>query len=151
MSAVGLCHGVTLDKYVGDSVVMFFGDPTSKGVRADAVACINMAIEMQNRMIKLRKKWQELGYVKPIHIRIGIHSGTCDVGNFGCNERMSYTIIGSQVNVAARVEKLGLPDGVTITDDTFSLVHQRFQCAPLDQVWMKGVVRKIQLYSVNTG
>ncbi|WP_254694266.1 CHASE domain-containing protein [Sulfitobacter sp. SK012] len=151
MSAVGLRHGATLDKYVGDAVVMFFGDPTSDGVRHDAVTCVNMAIEMQHRMIKLRKKWQELGYLEPIHMRIGIHSGTCDVGNFGCNERMSYTIVGSQVNIAARIEKLGLPDRVTITDDTFKLVHQRFQCAPLDEVQLKGVGREVQLYSVIAG
>ena len=151
MSAIGLRHGATLDKYVGDSVVMFFGDPTSGGVRQDAVKCINMAIEMQDRMIQLREKWQELGYLEPIHMRIGIHSGTCDVGNFGCEERMSYTIVGSQVNIASRIEKLGLPDAVTITDDTFKLVHQRFQCAPLDQVQLKGVAREVQLYSVIAG
>ncbi len=149
MSAIGIRHGATLDKYVGDAVVMFFGDPTSNGVSQDAASCVRMAVEMQERMIGLRAKWQGLGYPKPFHMRVGIHSGTCSVGNFGSDERMSYTIVGLDVNLAARVEKLGKPDEVTITGETFELVKDQFECTSCGEFHVAGIARDLELYYIN--
>lgn len=149
MSAIGIRHGATLDKYVGDAVVMFFGDPTSNGVSQDAASCIRMAVEMQERMTGLRAKWQGLGYPKPFHMRVGIHSGTCSVGNFGCAERMSYTIVGLDVNLAARVEKLGKPDEVTVTGETFELVKDQFEGTSYGEVNVADIARDLELYSIN--
>ncbi len=149
MSAIGLRHGATLDKFVGDAVIMFFGDPTSNGTCQDARSCVRMAIEMQQRMNDLRIKWKHLGYPNPLHIRIGIHSGVCNVGNFGSDERMSYTIIGADVNLTARVEKLGKPDSVTLTEETFQLVRGQFEITPYERIYLKGLGRNVNLYSVN--
>ncbi|NIZ63059.1 hypothetical protein DL239_19005 [Sedimentitalea sp. CY04] len=149
MSAIGIRHGATLDKYVGDAVVMFFGDPTSNGARQDAASCVKMAIEMQERMIDLRKKWLDLGYPKPFHMRVGIHSGSCSVGNFGSDERMSYTIVGEDVNLAARVEKLGKPDKVTITSDTLELIRDQFEFTSCGVVHVESINRDIELFSIN--
>ncbi|MEW2911453.1 CHASE domain-containing protein [Leisingera sp. JC11] len=149
MSAIGQRYGATLDKYVGDAVIMFFGDPISKGVRQDAVSCVLMAIEMQQRMSSLRKKWRNMGHPQPLHMRMGIHSGTCNVGNFGSKERMAYTIVGLDVNITAFVEKFGKPDEVTITGETHALVKGRFECTAFEQVHVKGITRDVQLFSVN--
>ncbi|SDD11351.1 CHASE domain-containing protein [Ruegeria marina] len=151
ISSIGLRHGATLDKYVGDAVVMFFGDPTSNGEHQDAVSCVTMAIEMQHRMHGLRAKWRGLGYTQPFHMRIGIHSGACDVGNFGSDERMAYTIVGLEVNIAARIEKFGAPDGVTITGETLELVKDQFECEPHKKISLKGVERDVELFSVIMG
>ena len=102
MASIALKHGATVDKYVGDAIVAFFGDPESRGVAEDAKACVAMAIEMQQRIAELELEWQRVGLECPFRARMGINTGFCTVGNFGSQKRMDYTIIGRAVNVAAR-------------------------------------------------
>ena len=104
MSRIALEHGATIDKYIGDAIVAFFGDPETRGARGDALACVKMAIAMQRRMHKLQLKWLERGTEKPFRLRIGINTGFCTVGNFGSEDRMDYTMIGNAVNLAARLQ-----------------------------------------------
>jgi class 3 adenylate cyclase len=104
MSTIALSHGATIDKFVGDAMLMFFGDPETRGVKEDALACVRMAIAMQRRMRDLQSMWREKGYENPFQVRIGINTGFCNVGNFGSDARMDYTVIGAEVNLAARPE-----------------------------------------------
>ena len=104
MSDIALKHGATIDKYIGDAIMVFFGDPETKGLKEDALACVRMAIAMVRRMRELRSEWQELGAEKPFRLRIGINTGYVTVGNFGSNDRMDYTIIGNAVNLTARLQ-----------------------------------------------
>jgi len=101
MNEIALEYGGTIDKFIGDAVVVFFGDPETRGVREDATAAICMAVAMQRRLVDLRAKWADQGFRLPLHIRCGINTGYCNVGNFGSNQRIDYTIIGGQVNLAA--------------------------------------------------
>ena len=80
---IALDHGATIDKYVGDSIIAFFGDPETRGVKEDARTCVKMAIAMQRRMRELRTEWLEMGLEQPFELRIGINTGFCTVGNFG--------------------------------------------------------------------
>jgi class 3 adenylate cyclase len=100
MSRIALQYGATIDKYVGDAILIFFGDPESKGVREDALACVKMALAMQKRMDELAEIWRDAGIENPLRCRIGIHTGYCTVGNFGSEDRMDYTIVGGTVNLA---------------------------------------------------
>jgi adenylate cyclase len=86
MSRVALEHGGTIDKYFGDAIMIFFGDPESRGIREDALACVRMAIAMQKRMQELSATWRDSGIERPLACRIGIHTGYCTVGNFGGDE-----------------------------------------------------------------
>ena len=104
MSQIVLDYGATIDKFIGDAMLMFFGDPETKGVAEDAKACVRMAHAMQSRMAELEKVWHARGYQHPFRMRIGINTGFCNVGNFGSEARMDYTIIGGEVNLAARLE-----------------------------------------------
>lgn len=104
MSKIALQYGATIDKYVGDAIVMFFGDPTTLGVKEDALACVEMAIAMQKRAAELAHEWAKSGIATPLRCRIGIHTGYCTVGNFGSDDRMDYTMIGGTVNLASRLE-----------------------------------------------
>merc|ERR1712000_315322 len=104
MSRIALKYGGTIDKFIGDGIMIFFGDPKSKGTKRDALACVSMAIEMRRHMLKLRKQWAEHGMTAPLQIRMGINTGYCTVGNFGTESRMDYTIIGKEVNLASRLE-----------------------------------------------
>ncbi len=74
MSDIALQHGATIDKYIGDAIMVFFGDPESRGLKEDARACVRMAIAMLRRMHELRSEWQELGAEKPFRVRIGVNT-----------------------------------------------------------------------------
>ena len=104
MSKIALKYGGTIDKFVGDAILIFFGDPETRGEKEDAKACVLMAIEMRERMKKLHNIWEDQGIFNPLEIRIGINTGFCNVGNFGSEDRLDYTIIGGEVNLASRLE-----------------------------------------------
>src|SRR5262249_42388476 len=86
MSKIALEHGATIDKYIGDAILAFFGDPETRGFKEDAIACVNMAIAMQRRMRELQFEWRDAGLEKPFELRIGINTGYCTVGNFGSED-----------------------------------------------------------------
>src|SRR4029078_5246844 len=94
MSTIALFHGGTIDKFVGDAMLIFFGDPESKGEVEDAKSCVRMSIAMQHRLDQLYVKWRSAGTEQPFRARMGINTGYCNVGNFGSADRMDYTIIG---------------------------------------------------------
>lgn len=93
MSRIAHQFGATIDKYVGDAIMMFFGDPETRGVKEDALACVRMALGMQERMSEFAETWRNAGIETPLRCRIGIHTGICTVGNFGSEDRMAYTIV----------------------------------------------------------
>jgi len=148
MTMTALDHGATIDKYIGDSIMLFFGDPYSKGIKEDAIACVSMALEMHKKMHLLHKRWKKRGFTKPFEIRIGIHTGYCTVGNFGSTDRMDYTIIGSSVNLASRIESSANPNDILISHETQLLVEEFFDCKQVQEIVPKGFKRPIALYSV---
>ena len=123
MTRIAAEYGGTVDKFIGDAMVIFFGDPHSRGVREDALQCVKMAIAMQRAMADLQDLWSDHSPSKTFRIRIGINTGFCDVGNFGSNLRMDYTIIGPEVNLAARLEQAAQPGGILIAGETYALVR----------------------------
>lgn len=148
MSEIALAHGATIDKYVGDAIVIFFGDPESRGVKEDAVACVTMAIAMRKRMSDLEKIWMESGLEKPLKCRMGINTGLCTVGNFGSEDRMDYTIIGSGVNLAARLEKACPPGEILISYETYAHVKDVIECQPVGQIEAKGFTEPVSTHRV---
>src|SRR5260370_22806652 len=103
-------------------MLIFFGDPETKGDRADAQACVRMAWRMQRRLLELNAKWRASGIEHPFKSRMGINSGYCNVGNFGSADRMDYTIIAAEANLAARLQALSEPGGIVISYATFAIV-----------------------------
>jgi class 3 adenylate cyclase len=148
MSKIALDHGATIDKYVGDAIVAFFGDPETRGVKEDARSCVNMAIAMQRRMRELRSEWLEMGLERPFELRVGINTGFCTVGNFGSEARMDYTIIGNEVNLAARLEALAEVGGILVAHETHSLVKDKVLAEEGATVTVKGSDKPIRTYSV---
>ncbi len=149
MSDIALGHGATIDKYVGDAMLLFFGDPTTQGVQQDAMACVRMAIDMQRRMVDLRARWKDLGRERPLHMRIGINTGYCNVGNFGSEERMDYTIVGGEVNLAARLEAAAPVDGIMLAHETYALVKDHIGADAQEPIHVKGFARPIRTYLVS--
>jgi class 3 adenylate cyclase len=148
MSAIALKHGATIDKFIGDAMLMFFGDPETKGVKEDARSCLRMAIEMQQRMADLKKVWWEKGYEHPFEMRIGINTGYCNVGNFGSEDRMDYTIIGGEVNLAARLEASADPGGILMSYETYSQVKDLVGTEAREPIQVKGIRREVKPYAV---
>lgn len=143
-----ICHrwGGTLDQFIGDALVIFFGDPDSKGSTEDACAATLMGLEMQQRLIALRTQWAASGIRMPMHIRIGISTGFCTVGNIGSQNRLHYTALGNVVNEAARIQALCPADGLLLSEDTYQLICQRISCQPFIATTLQGRQRKVQLY-----
>ena len=148
MSKIALEYGATIDKYIGDAILAFFGDPETKGVKEDALACVRMAIAMQRRMRELQSEWLERGMEKPFRLRVGINTGFCTVGNFGSEDRMDYTIIGGEVNLAARLQSHAEIGGILIAHETFALVKDTVRTEELDPISVKGIAQPVRAYRV---
>ena len=148
MSDIALEHGATIDKYIGDAIMVFFGDPESKGVKEDARACVRMAIAMLRRLRELQAEWQELGAEKPFHLRVGINTGYVTVGNFGSDDRMDYTIIGSSVNLTARLQSHSEIDGILLGHETYSLVKDEVAVEEQTPIKVKGFAEPVRCYKV---
>ncbi len=148
MSKIALQHGATIDKYVGDAIVMFFGDPTTLGVKQDALACVQMALAMQTRVAELAEEWRNNGVETPLRCRIGIHTGYCTVGNFGSEDRMDYTMVGGTVNLASRLEHEAPPGGVLISFETYAHVKNDMRCEERGHVQVKGIAHPVATYAV---
>ena len=148
MAKIALEHGATVDKFIGDAILAFFGDPESRGAREDALACVKMAIAMQARMEELGHEWRRKGFERPLQARMGINTGYCNVGNFGSNDRMDYTIIGAEANLAARLESIAEPGGIVLSYETYSLVQDHVEASALPPITLKGISREIIPYRV---
>jgi class 3 adenylate cyclase len=146
MSVIALRHGATVDKFIGDAILVFFGDPETKGVSEDARACLQMAIEMQRRLSELDVRWRKQGIEHPFRARMGINTGYCNVGNFGSNDRMEYTIIGAEANLAARLQSISEPGGIVMSYETYALVNDMVRARPLPPITVKGIGREIVPY-----
>ena len=148
MSKIALQYGATIDKYVGDAIMMFFGDPESRGVKEDAFACVKMALAMQRRVSELAEVWRDAGMETPLRCRIGIHTGYCTVGNFGSEDRMDYTIIGGAVNLASRLEHEAVPGSILISYETFAHVKNDIECEERGHICVKGIAYPVATYEV---
>ena len=148
MAGIALKYGATLDKYVGDAIIAFFGDPETRGVAEDAKACVAMAVEMQRRVAELESQWQEGGLERSLRVRMGINTGFCTVGNFGSQDRMDYTIIGGAVNLASRLESAAEPGKILISRETWSLVKDAVIAEEMPPLTLKGFGRPLQVYEL---
>lgn len=145
-----LHHGGTIDKYMGDAIMVFFGDPDTKGTRQDAIACVRMALAMEVRLQELQKLWQARGIERPFVTRAGINSGVCTVGNFGSENRLDYTIIGTEVNIAARLETAADPGVILISAQTHGLVSDTFDCTEVGALKLRGIRNPVTAFQVNS-
>ncbi len=129
--------------------MVFFGDPDSEGDTEDALRCVEMALRMRVRAAELQKFWRKLGVSRGLHVRTGITTGFCTVGNFGSEQRLDYTVLGSPVNLAARLQGMAEPDTILIDENTHSLIEDHVSCEFIDQFTLKGFVRPVPVYKVN--
>ena len=129
-------HGGTLDKFIGDSIMVFMGAPDP--MPDHAVRTVRMAVEMQEAMKELNHTWAKRGY-EPLQIGIGIHTGYVTVGSFGSSTFLDYTVIGRNVNLASRIESQTGPGQILISSRTHSIVRDSVQTIPHADLTLKGI------------
>jgi hypothetical protein len=85
---------------------------------------------------------------RPFAVRMGINTGYCNVGNFGSADRMDYTIIGAEVNLAARLQSIAEPGTIVVSYETYALVRDLADARPLEPIAVKGVSREVRPYVI---
>lgn len=135
----------TVDKFIGDGLMVFFGDPEPQDDHA--LRCVRAAMEMQAKVRQLKEKW-EAERRMPIQIRIGINTGKVVVGNMGSARRLSYTVLGAPVNLAQRLEASAPVGGILISARTNELVRPQVQTRSLGSIQVKGLTEGIPVYEV---
>ena len=134
----------TVSKIVGDGILIFFGDPIPMEDHAERG--VRMSIDMQKRIKGLTDEWGQYGH--ELGVGIGINSGFVTVGNVGSDAFRDYTIIGNQVNVAARLETSAKPGQILISQRTYSLIKGLIEVEEIGAVKVKGIHNPIRTYSV---
>jgi len=155
MTDIVLRRRGTLDKYIGDAVMAFFGAPVQTGLHA-ANAC-DTALEMIETLQRLREKWRiEQPSFPHVDIGIGINSGPMVVGNMGSGQRFSYTVMGDNVNLASRLEGLNREYGthILVTEQTLEAARRglgdpaAYTVREIDAVRVKGKLEPVRVYEL---
>jgi len=130
-------HGATVDKYIGDAVMAFWGAP--RKLSDHAMRGVLASLEVRRRLEALRKEWEARG-LPPLAARIGLNSGAVLVGNVGHENRLSYTALGDPVNLASRLESLNKYYGtrVLVGEETLRGIGRSVSWRPVDKVAVKG-------------
>jgi len=147
MTLIANRHGAVLDKFIGDGMVCFFGEPNSRGARQDALDCVAMAVDMRREMRSLRQTWRLMGF-EGLYVRIGISTGYCHVGNFGSSNRMSYTLIGKEANLASRLESAAGKSDIFISQATYDYICHDYDCEFAGTFSLKGFDDKVPAWQV---
>jgi len=147
MSRIIQRSGGTLDKYIGDAIMAFWGAPNPHDDHASQ-AC-TAALECRAFLDELAVEWTRQGK-PPFLTRIGVHTGEAIVGNMGYDERMNYTVIGDSVNLASRLEALNKYYGtdIIISADTYAAAGKDFVARKLDVVAVKGKEKGVLIYEL---
>ncbi len=135
----------TLDKHIGDSIMVIYGAPVS--YNDDSLRAVMTAIDIQKRMAETSVKIGST-YLSSIPTGIGIGTGEVVVGIFGSTRKKEYTVLGSAVNIASRLEKLAKEGQILITEETFQEVQNKIEAEKLDIVKVKGIEEEIGIYNV---
>ena len=140
--------GATIDKFIGDAVMVFFGDEDGADPAECALRAVRMALEMQADVGRLLDA-MSLGADRRLLTRMGINTGVCTVGNFGSvKHRMSYTAIGGAVNVASRLEGAAPHGGILISGSTYHLISDHIRATPRGNLKLKGVAHPVEAWEV---
>jgi adenylate cyclase len=147
MMDVLLAERATLDKFIGDAIMVYFGCPLPDPEHARR-AC-RAAIAMQRRLVQLNEEWRRDG-VPALRMRVGINTGTAIAGNMGTDEIFNYTIIGDCVNTASRLEGVNKEYGTLtiVGEDTWARVHEHFEARELDSIRVKGKAHPVAIYEL---
>jgi adenylate cyclase len=147
LTEVFLAEGGTIDKFIGDAVMVFWNAPNPQPNHVER-AC-RAALAGRLACERLNAQFEAEG-LKPFFTRFGIHVGEAVVGNLGSTERMNYTALGNTVNLAARLEGLNKQFGtaILVSEGVYLRVQHRFECRPLKSVIAKGMTKGTRVFEL---
>src|SRR5581483_11093441 len=142
-------YGGTLDKFIGDAVMAFFGAPLPQDDHADRAVLAGLMLQ------RLVAEWNEVRAkdgLPQVRVRVGINSGPAVVGNVGTEKRVDYTVLGSSVNIASRRESsVAKPGQVVISQNTLDRIIGSFNTEPLGEFALRGLQQKMPVFAVSAG
>jgi len=145
MTAIVFKYEGTVDKFIGDGLMVFYGAPEQQ--EDHALRCVNAAIEMQKKCKQLKEQWISAGRF-PLQIRIGINTGEVVVGDLGSERRKEYTVIGSPVNLSQRLESNAPVEGILISESTYNYIKDQIPTRAREPILVKGLDTPIVVYEV---
>lgn len=148
MTAIAERYGGTIDKFVGDAIMIFFGAPDATTDTDHALRAVRMAAEMQVRLAELRERWARQGIERPFHVRMGVNTGVVSIGAFGSHSRLEYTAIGRHVNLAARLQAQCERDCVLISHSTWVHVQDSIAAVAKGEIALRGFQQPVTAYEV---
>jgi len=149
MSEEVFTHEGTLDKYIGDCVMAIFGAPLAHP--DDALRAIKAALAMKKRVQQLRERWRnkiDASMLEVFEIGIGIHTGEVIAGNIGSIKRMEYTVVGTAVNLASRLENVAKRGQIIISRSTYACTKEFIEAKKLPPVELKNISRPVEIFEV---
>ncbi|MDQ3233207.1 MAG: adenylate/guanylate cyclase domain-containing protein, partial [Pseudobdellovibrionaceae bacterium] len=139
-------HRGTIDKFIGDSIMVVFGAPADMSGEEQAQQVVATAKAMMRALTELNREWERNG-LGSFEMHIGIHTGMAIVGNFGSKKRSDYTAIGNTVNIAARLEKFAKANQIVLSAAVRAyLPHDETRSMGLYE--LKGIEKPIEVYTL---
>ncbi|HZS12316.1 MAG TPA: adenylate/guanylate cyclase domain-containing protein [Nitrospirales bacterium] len=145
MTRILFAHGGTLDKFMGDALMAFFGNPEPQPDHARRA--VRTALAMQAAVGRLNERWAAEGRVT-IAVGIGINTGEVTVGNLGSTEFLDYTVVGDAVNVACRLEQHAAGGEIIISESTYAALRAEVEITPREPIRVKGKRELVAVYDL---
>jgi class 3 adenylate cyclase len=139
-------QGGVVTEFAGDGLMAIFGAPEPLEPEDQVRSALSSAKAMHARLADLNKTWFRLGIEQPLRVRIGINTGMLSVGTFGSDGRATYTAIGLQMNVAARIQAHCEPGSILLSSASWHLIKDDVDCDSLGEITVKGVHFPISIY-----
>ena len=146
MTEIVFKHGGTLDKYIGDALMVFFGNSVTYEDHAERA--VRTALEMKARLEELQQQWMAQSQ-EFLTMGIGITTGYVTVGNIGSPSRMDYTVLGNQVNLASRLADAAKGGQILVSERTLLAVRDMVTSSEIDQIKLEGVSRPIRIFEIS--
>lgn len=141
-------YGGTIDEFIGDAILVIFGAPISRSPKEDAARALACAVEMQNAMTEVNEEVRRLG-LGDLGMGIGLNTGEVVVGNIGSERRMKYSVVGSPVNLTARIESFTLGGQILMSGTTLDLLDDTAQVDGRLRVKVKGLDHSVSIFEVS--
>lgn len=148
MTTIAHKYNGTVDKFLGDGMMIIFGAPYSMTPAIQVDSAINMAIEMQKVFQQLHNNWKNVLKGHSLNLRIGIHCGYATVGSFGPSDRLTFTAIGKVVNIASRLEQLCNPDSILVSKEVHQIAPQ-IKTNYSEKIAIRGIEELLEVYTIN--
>jgi len=148
MTEIVFAHGGVLDKFIGDAVMVFFGEPQPLAVEEQALRAVRMSFQMLAAVDELKASLWKSYAESPVAIGIGINTGFVTVGHVGTKERMEYTVLGANVNLAARLEAAAQPGQILVTRRTLEPIKDAVTYEELGPMTFKNIAEPVNVFNI---